>query len=276
MVRGHYPSISPLFDALQLMIEKVDIARYLILHRFGGVYADIDMESLQPLDTLLSGHSLVLSKEPDNHIYKDIGEAPVSNAFMAAEPQHPFLDLLIGELRELDPYSRDVAKVLERTGPIRLTRALRSFDLRLGCRVLDAWLTSPYAAHDWRLAVLLQDTTDSRLRDTLRRRGVYAVHYWFNTWAHTPVAGTTASNTAVEGYTFYPKRDSPDYDIFTCRTDLRELADACTARGGLGFNTAGLVKDCIRPMNEWSEWLGSAESDGLYVRNAFHFGGARR
>ena len=276
LVQTHYPSMLPVFDALQLKIEKIDIARYLILHQCGGVYADVDMESLQPFDLLLSGQSIVLSKEPDTHTYREIGGAPVSNAFMAAEPRHPFLDYLIGQLRHLDPSSRDASKVLERTGPVRLTRALGRFDTEQSYRILDAKVTSPYPAHDWRLAFLLKDTANAGPRDELRSQGVYAIHYWFNTWAHTQVAGAADPHVAVEGYTFYPKRDSTDHDIFRRQGDLEALAHACTAQGGLGFNTAGVVKGYIRPMDEWAEWFGAADSEGLYVRNAFHFGGAKR
>jgi mannosyltransferase OCH1-like enzyme len=33
-------------------------ARYVLLHRFGGVYADLDMECLRPLQPLLERHGL--------------------------------------------------------------------------------------------------------------------------------------------------------------------------------------------------------------------------
>lgn len=41
------------YSILPHMIQKIDLAKYLILQRYGGVYADMDMESLRPLDELL-------------------------------------------------------------------------------------------------------------------------------------------------------------------------------------------------------------------------------
>ena len=39
----YYPEYSNFFDSLPLLIMKIDVARYAILHKFGGIYADMDM-----------------------------------------------------------------------------------------------------------------------------------------------------------------------------------------------------------------------------------------
>ena len=36
------------------MIQRVDAARYMLLHHFGGLYADFDVECVRPLDPCAS------------------------------------------------------------------------------------------------------------------------------------------------------------------------------------------------------------------------------
>ena len=58
-------------------IVKADLARLLYMKQFGGCYADLDFESIQPLDTLLADESLVLARMGNVSFIHD-----VPNAFM--------------------------------------------------------------------------------------------------------------------------------------------------------------------------------------------------
>ena len=53
---------------------------------FGGLYIDLDMESLQPVDGLLTGHPLLLAAIGDNATH----EQSINNCFMASRPGEPF------------------------------------------------------------------------------------------------------------------------------------------------------------------------------------------
>jgi mannosyltransferase OCH1-like enzyme len=56
------------------------------LHRFGGVYADMDFESIRPMDEYLKGKQLILGRMGDDH---NFGHS-IPNALMASIPGHPF------------------------------------------------------------------------------------------------------------------------------------------------------------------------------------------
>ncbi len=43
-------------------VEKCDSGRYAILHRYGGVYTDMDTKCLKPLDPLLDKGKIILTK----------------------------------------------------------------------------------------------------------------------------------------------------------------------------------------------------------------------
>lgn len=69
---------------------RADVARYEILHRFGGVYVDCDFEALAPIDELLLGVECFAAWETD--------DVWVNNAILGAEPGHPLLKALIDGL----------------------------------------------------------------------------------------------------------------------------------------------------------------------------------
>jgi mannosyltransferase OCH1-like enzyme len=58
------------------------------LHKFGGVYADLDFESIRPMDEYLNGKQLVLGRMSTAPMLWS--EHSIPNAFMASAPKHPF------------------------------------------------------------------------------------------------------------------------------------------------------------------------------------------
>ncbi|HWT26226.1 MAG TPA: glycosyltransferase, partial [Solirubrobacteraceae bacterium] len=60
--------------------ERSDLLRYEILHRFGGVYIDTDMECLKPIDPLLEGVGFFAGKVRGDRL---------NNAIIGCEAGHP-------------------------------------------------------------------------------------------------------------------------------------------------------------------------------------------
>ena len=53
LVESEFPDFLPTYDGYEHNIQRADAVRYMIMHKFGGVYADLDFESVRPLDELL-------------------------------------------------------------------------------------------------------------------------------------------------------------------------------------------------------------------------------
>lgn len=71
-------------------VARFDSARYAYLKKFGGVYADMDIEVLKdPTPLFATGHDLVFFQ--DQH-------GLISNALIASVPNHPFWEYLLHEL----------------------------------------------------------------------------------------------------------------------------------------------------------------------------------
>ena len=45
-----YPDLLPQYKKLDLMIMKIDFMKYIILYRYGGLYADVDSICLKKID----------------------------------------------------------------------------------------------------------------------------------------------------------------------------------------------------------------------------------
>jgi hypothetical protein len=82
------------------------------MYVYGGVYADLDMESLKPIDPVLKGKDAVLGYmgEPDGFKHN------IPNAWMASRPGHPFWLLVLKHIQNVDK-QREVEAI---TGPIAL------------------------------------------------------------------------------------------------------------------------------------------------------------
>lgn len=56
LIQEKESNLYDLYDTLPMMIQKIDLGKYIILKHHGGVYADMDMECLRPLSDLLNEH----------------------------------------------------------------------------------------------------------------------------------------------------------------------------------------------------------------------------
>ena len=126
-VAEHYPDFLPTFCSYQSGILRADAGRYLLLHHFGGVYADLDCECVAPFDPIMAENRIVLCREPPSHTaaLATFRELPhiIFNGTMASPRGHPFWLHLLAYL----PGLANAKDVLDATGPCVLTSAYGSF-----------------------------------------------------------------------------------------------------------------------------------------------------
>lgn len=124
LIKERHPSLLKTFDSYTEGIRRADALRYVILYEFGGVYADMDVESLQSLDPMLRKYHCFVPQEPYEHpiLYGNF-EHLVINAVMGCRKQHPFLKELVDNL----PYFSHMWNVLDSTGPHFLTSIYKRY-----------------------------------------------------------------------------------------------------------------------------------------------------
>jgi len=276
-IAQRFPDFLATFDGYRYGIQRADAVRYFLLYAYGGVYADLDFECIQPLEPLLEGRRFVAALEPDIHA-SGHGEARVvCNAFMAATPGHGAIEAVLERLRRAESNAITHQDVLRSTGPIMLTRVLDAYGGD-DVTVLPHAVLYPFAGGGPQLTQLAADGGPARLiRAWCRRNGVYAVHHWSNSWVGE-LAGTLHNPAPhdVPGFVFFPGWDSPGNDIDNAGRDIPLTARACAERSDAPcFNTDGFLKSAVRPRAEWLPMGDGNDREGLYVK-AGHVAGLGR
>mmetsp|Transcript_1173 Transcript_1173/g.1684 ORF Transcript_1173/g.1684 Transcript_1173/m.1684 type:complete len:293 (-) Transcript_1173:36-914(-) len=125
-VRKFFPGDEAMWHSFPTGVFRADTFRYMVLRVVGGVYADLDMESLRPIDPLLEGHTCLLGQEPSAHALLLVNKPRhICNAWMASAVGEPFWDYVLEEVRrrarsvEMSRWNPPVV-----TGPEMLTHVL--------------------------------------------------------------------------------------------------------------------------------------------------------
>ena len=135
VVASSYPEFLELYDSLPTGVQKADLFRYLVIHKFGGVYADLDTSCQVPIADALKGHSIIVGKESNQYQFQ------LLQWFFAAAPRHPvFLEIAREikkrmsnpEMMEKDPRyakskDKNNAKILYQTGPWVFTDVMKKY-----------------------------------------------------------------------------------------------------------------------------------------------------
>lgn len=146
-----------LFDTAKNIGTKADMLRYELLKQFGGVYADTDVQCIQPLDIFLHAGDFIACIAHDG--------ANLENAVIASQAHHPIITMCVDQLKNADP-TCEGGKVVYNTGPIFLTQC---------------FLKAIGDCHDYRPIIL----PSTYFYPRIPKIESYLIHYWYGTW-HEP------------------------------------------------------------------------------------------
>ena len=54
-IKAEYPQYLQFFSSLKVNVKRADIGRYLFIHRFGGIYCDLDIQLLRNVSEVVEG-----------------------------------------------------------------------------------------------------------------------------------------------------------------------------------------------------------------------------
>ena len=201
LVEEHFQWFARTYKSFKNPIMRVDAARYMYMYVHGGVYVDMDVESLKPLDPLLQGHQAVLAAMGKDLSFSDC----FPNAFLASVPRHPFWLHVLLDIQERTSSwvtgKGNWLKVEETTGPAMLKRVLDREYPQLGCMyrannahsifILEPQYIFPFDWHDpkppARASCLMasqkpSSTTFDPKECKKHFPDSYAVSYWSHSW----------------------------------------------------------------------------------------------
>ena len=170
-IEDNYPEYEELYKGFPLMIQKIDFAKYLILHFYGGVYVDMDVKCLKKVNKLIglfAGKEMMVAPAPKEipfdfynkmtkYIFKfDVTETDryINNGIIIANKNHGFFLYLCDEIqRRFKDYKYGfVTKYITRdgyvwvsTGPAIFTKCLHQYrnKQKEGIEIIDEKYLEP-------------------------------------------------------------------------------------------------------------------------------------
>lgn len=172
LIKKHYPEFYELFQSYPWEIQRCDMVRYCILHRYGGLYVDMDYKCKKDFSAVFQKYSqydVYLVTTP-NALSTDT----VSNSLMLSyQKNHMFWKMLLLEMNKaFDKSSHPSSKHIEvmyTTGPGILSRVYGVYKYRYKISSLPSEYFHP-------LSLTKKFLEDHELRD------VYAIHLGTGTW----------------------------------------------------------------------------------------------
>ena len=162
-------------------IKKCDAARYFYLHKYGGIYADVDFECLKPFDDIVTGFDFAVGMRGDD----EDNPGCYQNSLMMCNPAAPFLDKVFELLIE----KKDSPLVVDAAGPTLLWQAVRENpDLR---KVFDwpyfyplDWEAKNNRGHGDMLRLDAMKRGIVADHEEVKRKypDAYAITYWTCSW----------------------------------------------------------------------------------------------
>ena len=98
VMKNDFPEYYDKFNELPRMIMKIDMFRYFLMYKYGGLYADMDYLMFKPFDLLNENVVLPTNRDlDDNNRITNLG-----NCIFASVPNHLFWKSLMDTLFTVD------------------------------------------------------------------------------------------------------------------------------------------------------------------------------
>jgi len=110
------------FDSFSLMIQKIDLGRYVVLYNYGGITVDTDMVSLKPIDETPGIETDALIVSMAGFPYNWLGYA--NNALLIAKAHHFIIQEIIQTIVSNTTSSEDIYNT---TGPLLINNIITKY-----------------------------------------------------------------------------------------------------------------------------------------------------
>ena len=127
LIKNEFPEYYDRFYELPRMIMKIDMFRYFLMYKFGGLYTDMDYLMFKPFDLL--EYKIVIPTNMDRD--KNGNVKCLGNCIFASVPNHPFWKNLMDTLLTIDRKnlpSSGHQNVVNSTGPMFVFNMYNSYN----------------------------------------------------------------------------------------------------------------------------------------------------
>lgn len=170
VMKNDFPEYYDKFNELPRMIMKIDMFRYFLMYKYGGLYTDMDYLMFRRFDFLNERVVLPLNREEANGV-------GLGNCIFASEPNHPFWKSLIDTLFTIDrkklnyKIDKNIDSNRLGTGPCFVTNMWKEYSKSNN----DICNPKKHLFHP-------ESTTNKEQIERLKKNGCYGIHSCTGLW----------------------------------------------------------------------------------------------
>eukprot|EP01084_Bolivina_argentea_P316555 548756_1 len=134
LIVHEYSHLLTLYHSYSHFIMRVDIAKYIILHYYGGFYVDMDSEcrlNFDGLSKISTNNQPIVCKVTDDYRTKLYAKKFINNHFLYIPyRKHPFMDVMLSEASitaKRKPLEPMILYILRAVGPGFLMHCLKKY-----------------------------------------------------------------------------------------------------------------------------------------------------
>ena len=180
LIKKHYPKFLRIYDSYGQGIYRADIARYIIIYHYGGLYVDLDFECLKNMDRILEDNTCFFAYEPEEHFVND--RPKICNALFASEKHNPiFIEFLrTAYKRSIIDISRSPVYL---TGPEMITSVLNN-KLNNKINKTNGNIKIYNSVYFYPICAKNDSKINSinQMKEKLLVKFAYAQHHWMKSW----------------------------------------------------------------------------------------------
>lgn len=168
LMKTEFPEYYDKFNELPRMIMKIDMFRYFLMYKYGGLYADMDYLMFKPFDILNEKVVIPTNRDLDDNRLTSLG-----NCIFASVPNHLFWKSLIDTLFTIDrknlPFS-GFDNVIKSTGPMFVFNMYNEYLNKHDINVPERMLFHPPTKNN------------QQYIEQLKEKGCYGMHICTGLW----------------------------------------------------------------------------------------------
>jgi len=127
-----YSNYKPMYENVRFPIQKVDIMRFLILHKYGGVYLDLDIiPNIDKLKNYSFACSYIFTHKNNKKLYEiEVLQSTINNPILLHYLD--YVNIQITEKNNIEVYNKWKARyVYQTTGPQSFTRFIKQHKIQI-------------------------------------------------------------------------------------------------------------------------------------------------
>ncbi|XJO78458.1 hypothetical protein BDV3_002897 [Batrachochytrium dendrobatidis] len=176
----------PTYNSMLQNISRADVVRYMYMYKYGGFYADLDVECIKNHRPLARWGGAIVPLMSDDYYFNN----NIPNAWMASVPKHPFWMFLLKRIASSPLPSRVEAVA----GPMALREGLVAYSALYGVgssfpiHHIEPGVIFPYDWHkpgnNWSTCSAQSSQANFTMckQDLDPEHRAYTITYWSHTW----------------------------------------------------------------------------------------------